>query len=157
MLYWIWRETWRSSSPRHPALQQGVDPFLQVVVLQEEPISPGGDDSARHRQVQVLDRHRQVGRFAPDEFGAVLGGFGQGDDQWHFFGEDQPAPEFGAQRNEDAVDGLIQVQIAVGGDEIQAFDHASSRFWIASVVLSGICGRRQIRRRIFLPGRQSIL
>ena len=56
--------------------------------------------------------------FAPDEFGAVLGGFGQGDHQGHFLGEDQPPPEFGPQGDEDAVDGLVQVQITVGGDEI---------------------------------------
>ena len=96
-----------------------MDPFLQVVVLQEEPVGPGGDDeAARHRQVQVLDGHRQVGGFAPDEFGAVLGGFGQRDHQGHFLGQDQPPPEFGPQGDEDAVDGLVQIQITVGGNEI---------------------------------------
>ena len=64
---------------------------------------------------------------APDEFGAVLGGFGQRDHQGHLLGEDQPPPEFGPQGDEDAVDGLVQIQVTVGGDEIQAFHHAQQQ------------------------------
>ena len=129
MLYWICREVWLLVHlPRGPGLQPAVNALFQVVLLQEAAPGPGSNDkSRRHRQGEVLHDDAQGIGLAADEFRLVRGHLLEGHHVRHLPGQGQAPPQLRLQGDEDAVDGGIQVQVAIGADEVEPFDHVQDQ------------------------------